>query len=198
MKNYTITHPAALLKYGLSSRVELRLEIEPQTQYLHMIPATKKRRVLPPVNIGTKLRLWEETGLLPKTSVIMHAGIPFLASPKMTGEPLPFDIRLTMQHTLSEKMSLGYNLGMETGGGDETHFIYTLAPGIEFGNRWYAYAELFGSIFSGYAEHYADAGLAFYVSDNSKVDISAGTALGDYALKNYVSIGFSFRLPFGK
>ncbi|MGV3527283.1 MAG: transporter [Flavisolibacter sp.] len=194
-KNYVITHPSALLKYGLSDRVELRLQATPQTTYQHGVPQTRSEFALPPVELGTKLRLWEEQGLLPKTSVIVHFGLPFIASDSFRNKPVYFAARLTFQNSITENFGIGYNLGVHTGRGEATHFFYSLAPGLDIGRRWYAYLESFGSLYRNYAEHFADAGLAYYLTDNSKVDISAGTQVGSAEKAHYVALGFSFRLP---
>jgi hypothetical protein len=36
--------------------------------------------------------------------------------------------------------------------------------------------------------------VAYYVSDDLKLDISAGTGLSEQAIDNYVALGISFRL----
>src|SRR5512139_2371142 len=61
--NYNLVHPTFLLKYGLSKRFELRLEGDFLSQYIHLIPDTKSTVNLEPVEIGTKIALFEEKGL---------------------------------------------------------------------------------------------------------------------------------------
>lgn len=110
-------------------------------QYL---PQTKTSTTLEPVEIGAKIRFFEEKGLRPKTSLVVHFGMPFVADKQYHQDPVNFSVRLTFQNTLSETAALGYNLGIE-GGPDGTSAFYTFAPGFTIGRRWYAYAEAFGS-----------------------------------------------------
>ncbi len=197
--DYTqFVHPTSLLKYGLTNSFELRLESNFLTQNLHSIPATKANIILEPVELGTKVRLFEEKGLLPKTSIIAHVGLPFLASKEFQAEPATYTARISMQNSLSENVALGYNVGVEGGGGEPTAIIYTIAPGFNIGEKWYTYVEAFGSFSDGIAEHNLDGGIAYFTSKNTKIDLSAGFGLGESSLKHYVALGFSFRLPTGK
>jgi hypothetical protein len=193
--NYKLLHPTSLFKYGMSDRAELRLEIQYATEYLHLIPNTKTLTYLEPVELGTKIRLWEEKGLRPKTSLIAHVGLPFLASEPFHSDPANFSFRFSMQHSLAEGVSLGYNLGMEGGGGEESSFLYTFAPGFDLGERWYAYAEIYGFLNKKSAQHSVDGGIAYYISNNTKIDFSGGFGLSGAEPKNYLAIGFSFRFP---
>lgn len=188
-------HPTALLKYGLSKRMELRLEATPYTETVQYIPNSKKELKLEPVEIGVKVRLFEEKGLRPKTSIVAHAGLPFLASNEFRHAPFTYTARLTMQNTISKVVSLGYNIGVERDVEGITSGFYTFAPGFNISEKWYSYIEAFGSFASDNKEHNLDGGIAFNPSPDTKIDLSAGFGLGSAALKNYVAIGFSFRLP---
>ncbi len=140
------------------------------------------------------MRLFEEKGLLPKTSIIAHVGLPFLASKQFHAEPASYIARLAMQNSISNNVSLGYNIGVEKEGQYATSFFYTIAPGFSIGEKWYAYVEAFGSFADGGSEHNLDAGIAYCISNNTKLDLSSGFGLGNASLKNYVALGFSFRL----
>ncbi|MDB5208513.1 MAG: transporter [Flavisolibacter sp.] len=193
-----VVHPTSVLKYGLTNRFELRLESNFITQYLHYIPETITNTVLAPVELGTKVRLFEEKGLLPKTSIIAHIGLPFLASKQFHSAPATYTARVSMQNSLSDNVALGYNVGVEGGGGEPTAVFYTFAPGFNIGEKWYTYVEAFGSFADGGAEHNLDGGIAYFTSKNTQIDLSAGFGLGESSLKHYVALGFSFRLPTGK
>lgn len=190
-----IVHPTTLLKYGLNNRFELRLEASPYTESTRYL--SPKQTKLEPVEIGTKIRLFEEKGSLPKTSLIAAVGLPFAASKEYRAAAPLYSMRLTMQNTVSETVALGYNIGIEKDVEGTTSLIYTFAPGFNIGTRWYAYIEVFGS-FSATAEHNVDGGIAFNPSADTKIDLSGGFGLGNSPLKNYLALGFSFRLPLGR
>jgi hypothetical protein len=192
--NYIILHPTSLLKYGLHKRIELRLETVYKTEYYQLTPNPEILTGFEPVEIGTKISLFEEKGVFPKTSFIGQVGLPFLASKYFRPDNLSPSFRFTMQHTLTETIGIGYNVGAEWDGeSSDPVLIYTLAPGFNIGKKWYAYVELFGFLQErDFQEHNVDGGIAYYISDNIKIDLSAGFGLNN-SLKNYIAIGFSFR-----
>lgn len=194
-RNYNLDHPAFLLKYGLSNRFELRAEGDFLSQYVHLIPGTKSTVNLDPVEIGSKIALFEEKGFLPKTSLIVHIGLPFAASNYDKQQNLFPSFRFTCSHTITKNIGLGYNLGADWDGYEKSPaWLYTFSPNVTFGKRWYAYVEAFGFYERRNWENVLDGGLAFYLNNDSKLDISGGIGLGSSLLKNYFSLGFSFRL----
>jgi hypothetical protein len=198
--NYHLTHPGFLLKYGLTKKMELRLEGNFISEYIHVIPETKSTVFLEPVEIGTKIALLEEKGLRPKTSLILHLGLPFTGTEFDGGQNFFPSFRFAFQNSLSQQAGLGYNLGAGWDGYDRKPvWLYTLSPNCNIGKRWYAYIELFGFIKTGeLPQHALDGGLAFYTSSNTKLDFSGGIGLGPNPLRNYLALGFSFRMPTGK
>ena len=135
---------------------------------------------------------------MPQTSVIVHSGFDRLASKHFKGYTFfAPEFRFDMQHTVTDKIDLGYNLGAEWESTDEKPgWIYTLSPGMELGEKWYAYMELFGNIRKDEKpEHNMDAGIAHHLTADLHADISGGIGLTKNALDHYVAIGFSFRLP---
>ena len=74
---------------------------------------TQKTSGISPVKIGFKVKLSDEKGLLPKTSFIGHLSIPSFASKELKTIFYAPSFRFTMQHTLTDKINLGYNLGSE-------------------------------------------------------------------------------------
>ncbi len=194
-KDYSLVHPTALFKYGFK-KMELRLETTISSQYEHVIPEPQWSRGLEPVEIGFKAALCEEKGWRPKVSLIMHTTVPFLSSGVYKDSIMSPSFRFCLQHTTGEKSALGVNLGA-TWDRFKRHpqWIYTIAQGFDLGEKWYFYLEAFGSISNGHRpEHSLDAGLAYYISKDVKVDISAGKGISSEAPKSYFALGFSFRV----
>ena len=193
----TIIHPTVLCKYGLSKRFEFRLVTETISQEIQqLIPQGNEYiRGLLPVQIGGKIALWEEKGFLPKTAFLFHVAPAKLGSKKFHTHKWAPNFRFSMQHTLSENIGLGYNVGAEWGGfSNSPSWIYTIAPGFNLGKKWYTYIEAFGSFTKGDDPvHAFDGGLAYYFSDNAKIDISSGVGITDNATDWYSAVGFSFR-----
>ncbi|MBK8608842.1 MAG: transporter [Chitinophagaceae bacterium] len=193
-------HPTLLSKYGISKKIEFRLITTLRTDIDNSDPAVKQTvNGLSPVEVGAKIALWEEKKLLPKTSLIFHVGIPKLASNKLQTDHLAPNFRFSMQHSLTNNIGLGYNLGAQWDGESKAAtWIYTLAPGISLGKKWYAYIEAFGFISKQHEpEHSLDAGIAFFISDNFKIDISSGFGISPAAPDWYMAVGGSFRFKTG-
>ena len=198
----TYVHPTMLNKYGISQRFEIRLI----TEFVSIqtpLPADGLQTTtgLLPLQVGGKLALFEEKGLLPKTSLIFHAGIPKAATSEFQTPNWSPNFRFTMQHTLSYLVSLGYHLGAGWDGAEKNQgsFIYTIAPGFNLSKKWYAYIEAFGFLGNGDPQHGVDGGIAYNFSNNTKIDFSGGFGVTDKtALRNYIALGFSFRLPLKK
>lgn len=193
--------PTLLSKYGLCKWVELRLITTLATNSTLMIPSgTSNETGLDVTEIGAKIALSEEHKLFPKTSFIFHVGIPAFTSVKFRPDKMAPNFRFTMQHTLSSNAALGYNLGCEWDGyTNDPAYIYTLTVGINIAKKWYGYFEGFGAI-KKYVipEHNIDGGLAYFISNNFKIDISSGFGLTHTAPKWYIAMGASVRFKAGK
>ena len=195
--DYRLPHPTALLKYGINKRFELRVEASAATDKFKNGANNLTESGLEPVEIGTKIALLEEKGLRPKTSLIAHVGLPFLGSKIYRSPHLSPSFRFTMQNTINDNFAIGYNLGAEWDGASAMPtWLYTIAPGFNLGEKWYTYVEAFGFIAKYQKpQHSVDAGIAYFVNNDLKLDVSAGLGLSSEALDNYVAVGFSFRLP---
>jgi len=199
-RSYNIVHPAFLFKYGISKRAELRLESNLLSEHMELPQGNSKSTQMEPLEIGAKFALFEEKGLRPKTSLIAHLGLPFTASDPDPDQNLFPSFRFLFQHSLSERASIGYNLGAEWDGySNRPTWTYTFSPNTNIGRNWYAYVEAFGFLHEGRApEHQLDGGLAYYLSNDMKLDLSSGFGIGDSPLRYYVSLGFSFRFSTGR
>jgi Putative MetA-pathway of phenol degradation len=184
----------SLLRFGLSEKFELRAEI---LRDGYTVDKTKIISGLQPLELGFKVNLLKEKGIIPKTSLIAHITIPKAASKSFKGTYAAPNFRFTMQHSLSKKQSFSYNIGGEWNSDFGTFQpLYTLATGYDFTSKLYGYVELFGFFPKGLtAEHSLDGGLAYLLKPNLQLDISAGAGITKTAPKSYWAIGLSFRLP---
>ncbi|WP_395054033.1 transporter [Flavobacterium sp.] len=188
----TNTLPTVLWKYGVNENFELRLITEFTLEKIF----NEKQDGLLPIYIGFKAKLAEEKGIVPKTSIIAHIGLPSAASTKYKTEFYAPEFRFVMQHTLSEKVSLSYNLGAEWDGfSAEPTFIYTLTTGYSITNKLGTYIELFGfAPQKSKANHNFDAGITYLINNNFMLDLSSGIGITKNAPDHYLAVGFSFRI----
>lgn len=193
----SFTYPTLLAKYGVNKNFELRLIIEHSGTSVKNQGNKTKIRGLAPLQIGLKAKLLEEKGIVPQTSLIMHVALPGVASQGLRSNYVAPNFRLVMQHTLSENISLSYNLGAEWDGvSPASTGIYTLTSGFKLSEKWGTYIELYGFLpEQSVASHSFDGGICFYPRPNIMLDISAGFGINEYAPDYFVGCGFSLRLP---
>jgi hypothetical protein len=181
--------PTSLLKFGLSKRLELRY-----VSVLAQEPGQETR--FQTEAIGIKWGLIEPSGWIPRTSVIIHYNWDHqnrdFSEKNLRGHSIG-DVVFTMQNDFSDRIGIGYNLGTEMHSNGSFEGIYRVAPNMLLGKKGYAYVEVFGRLpASEFADHSYDAGYAYYVNDDLKLDISAGQSFlhpKDY----YFAVGLSFR-----
>lgn len=183
-----IAIPTLLTRFGINNHFEFRLI----TNY----SIEKKITGLNPVLIGFKTRLLEEKGIRPTTSFIAHIGIPKWASFKLQTHFYAPEFRFTMQHSITEKQSLSYNIGAEWNGETaEPTFIYTLTTSYSFSDKTGVYLELYGFIPQiEKPNHRFDTGLTYLMHKNHQLDFSGGFGLSKTAPKYFISIGYSCRI----
>ena len=192
---HTFVYPTLLSKYGISKRLELRLITSLLSNRQFNGNYYESVTGVEPVQIGCKLALAEEKGLRPKTSLIAHLAVPHFATAKLHAEKLAPDIVFTMQHTINSFFSVGYNLGAAWDGFTTVPaWLYRISPGFSIGKNGYAYIEAFGFIQKNEtASHTIDGGFAYYFTNNTKLDISAGKGLSAASMDYYIALGASFR-----
>ena len=193
--------PTLLTKYGISKKIELRLNTTITTNTNQSYQQSKQKETgLEPVELGVKIALWEEKKIVPKTSLLFHVVFLKLASKKFQADKLAVNFRFAMQNTLSKIIGIGYNIGAEWDGySNNATWVYTFSPGFNIGEKWYSYIEVFGTFSKQNSpEHSLDGGAAYYVNSNFKVDISAGFGISETAPDWYIAIGASMRFKTGK
>ena len=177
--------PTSLLKIGIHPLVELRYTL------LH-----EPSKGVFTESFGFKSHLFKERGALPRTAIIVQYHLNQDRRDQSELNPLPHSVGetiLTFQNSLGGPWGIGYNFGAEYHSDGAVEGIYRIAPNVNIGKRGYAYAEVFGRFpASEFADHSYDAGFAYYVNEDLKLDISAGQSFL-HPEDHYVAIGLSFR-----
>ncbi len=192
-KNWIL--PSALWKYGINDHFELRLITEMNRR--ESSGKETGQLGLLPTEVGFKVKLIEEKGIIPKISLISHLSIPNFSSKAYSTTYYAPNFRFTMLHTLSNNVTLSYNLGAEWNGeSPQPIFIYTLAPAYSFNERLGAYIELYGFAPQvDLADHRTDGGITYLIKDNIQLDISGGCRVSENAPEYYGALGLSVRWP---
>lgn len=188
--NYSV--PSSLSKFGLTQKLELRLITEWNIESYD----NTQNSGLQPIQLGFKINFCDEKKGRPKTSLIAQVTIPkWAASDYQSNYYMP-NFRFTMQHTLSEKLSLGYNLGAQWDAEDRRRtWLYTATLGYSLSNQLGCYAEVFGFApqFES-ANHSIDGGFTYLISDDFMLDLSSGKRIAGQTAEYYTALGISFRI----
>lgn len=189
----THAYPSALLRIGLLEGVELRIRgavkdsvIENQTE--------RHIKGWGPLGVGTKIRLWEESGWRPEAALLAMLTLPVGSEVFRPDNPEP-QFNLAFSNELSEKTDLTYNVGYGWAGGEPVR-VYGANIMREMTDRLTLYLEVFGSKDKGEtAEHQADVGLLYLLLPNLQFDVAAGRRLNKAAPHSFITTGLSLRLP---
>jgi len=186
-------YPSVLWKYGVNDKFELRLITELTTSKFLSSTTTG----IGPVAVGFKTKLAEEKGIWPVVSFIGHIAIPEAASSEFKLKYYAPDFRFAMQHTLSENISVGYNLGAEWDGfSAEPVFIYSFVTAYSFTSVTAAYIEIYGFAPQYMkSDHRLDGGITFTIKPNLMLDLSGGFGITENAPEYYIGAGVSARFP---
>jgi len=189
-----ITYNTTLLRYGLLDNMELRLGFDHTEVKLNTNTIASG---FSPLLLGVKIAVSEEKGWLPEIAFIGHINMPFFASTDFETKSTGTDFRFSLSHTLSEKSSLGYNLGLAWDGDITTAiYVYTIAYGYSFTDKLGGFFELYGNAYEDDSfDHLWDAGITYLISDNVQLDVSGGTGITKDVQDIFLSAGISFRIP---
>ncbi|WP_425391704.1 transporter [Ekhidna sp.] len=174
-----------LARIGLFEGFEFR--ITQNIQQIRNDVTDIKVRGLSPITLGTKIHLVGEQGAVPQTSIIAQVTLDNGKQAFRPGEPIP-EVRLNFSNSLSEFLTLGYNLGVAFPE-DNTTTIYSAVLGYSFLPGWTAFAEPYGFLYDGGSDHRFNAGLIYLVSNNFQVDISGGIGLSDISPDSFIGFG---------
>ena len=185
------SHPSILWKYGLNSRMELRMI----TALVNVKTDAGSTTGIPPITFGFKTSLIEEKGIVPKISFLGHFTTTTLGSKDFQASYAAPEFRFSFNHTLCEKMTLSYNLGAEWNGETPEHtYVYTLTTGYSITDKLGCFAEVYGFLPADLeADHRVDAGVTYLINNDWIIDVSGGIGLSETSPDYFIGAGISFR-----
>jgi hypothetical protein len=183
--------PSLLWKYGFTKKLELRMI----TEFISNDNFRKKSFGLMPLTIGFKVHICEEKGIMPMVSFIGHLTTAMFASKKFQQQFSAPSFRFTLQNTVTKKITIGYNLGMEWNGKNALPtYIYTLTTGISLTEKISGYIEMYGFASNKLnADNRLDGGITYLINNDLIIDLSGGFGLSQVSPKNYIAFGISYR-----
>jgi hypothetical protein len=192
-KLINLTYNNTLMKYGVNKNFELRLA----GSYLRSTVGGHERgdaTGVGPVGLGTKVRLADEKGLLPQTSIVGE--VNFVKDQTEDDEVKAYpDVTLACTHTLSRRGSLTYNFILAWNADYDRMFAYTLSYGFQFNDKLGSFIELYGFLREDLQpDHRMDFGFTFRATPVIQVDCSGGVGLRELSPDYFLSAGISARM----
>lgn len=157
------------------------------------------------LDLGFKYQFAAGRGAVPAVALVTLVTLPTGTDGFGSERPDP-TLRLAFEHELSDRLSLGYNVGsifttVSEPDDDRTRridILYTAVVGAELAPRVGAFIELFGTFparTGGAAVHGLDGGLAIKVLSNLQLDLAGGIGLNSAAEDWFVGMGVTVRVP---
>ena len=187
-----------LLRYGINETIELRLGWDyVNERNLNNRTEISNASGFTPLLLGAKFELVNENGWIPQIGLLTHLRLPFSAAAEFKPENTGMEMIFSFDHTLSDKDGIAYNLGARIANDRSLEYLYTIAYGYSFTDKWGAYAELYGAFPEDTtAYHLWDAGITYLVNNNLQLDATVGTGFQSSATDQnlLISAGFSDRI----
>lgn len=187
-----IVYNTLLLRYGLSDRLELRLNQELGRSRMRNGGTILEQSNVSfgPTTIGLKYGLLKEEGWRPEMAVTAHVGGPILSD----GRGVVGDVRMNFQHNISDKFNVSYNLGIAFIENAQNMAVWTLNLGYVLSPRLSAFLEGYGSAERFTSQQSFDFGITYLVTSNFQLDFYGGVGVSDFAPDTLFGFGLSTKI----
>lgn len=192
-----LSAPSFLFRYGAAKNFELRARIENISSKTTILNTSSTENGLGPLMAGAKIGLFKEKGSAPETALLLSVTFPFKENSLFQSDYIGAEFRFAMSNSLSNRVSLSYNIGAEFGAGSPgATGIYTAAIGASLLKQLSIFAELYGFLPQKTSpDHRFDAGLTYLVLKNVQIDASFGFGISKKSPDFFIGGGVSVRLP---
>jgi len=188
-----------LLRYGVFQNFEIRLSgsYEMMHVYFKETLQDSTERGLGPVTAGFKVLVAHEKGIRPEMSILGSITFRHIGDEAFSPTYSFPTGKLLCTHTLTKKLSLGYNIGFSYSGETaDGFFIYSGYLGYYISAKLLAFVEAYGNFDQGDTpNNRGDTGLTYKIRQNLQVDLSGGMAFDDNVHRYFGSAGLSWRIP---
>lgn len=189
---------STLLRYGLLENFEMRVGLE----YLGSqvtgigIDTSYNSSGMSPLYLGLKLMVREEDGIFPEIAFIGGLDFSQTANKDFASDYSAPSFRFAFSHTLSERFSIGYNIGAEWDGFTANPgYYYSFVLGAGITDNIGGFLEVYGTVpEKSTGTHLLDGGLTWLVTPVFQMDVSGGLGLNDNAIDSFISVGLTYRM----
>jgi hypothetical protein len=183
----------SLFRFGLLPFAEIRLATYYAKTNVETSDGTSVANGFGPLALGTKIALLQEKGVLPQTSLMLDFLIPGTGLPDYRVKNVAPRAVLLFQNSLSDKISLGYNIGLIWDGESrQPSGFYALNLGLTLSKKFSCFAENYGLFNHEGSSFFLDAGLAYLLTPHIQLDVSGGINTRGGTRNEQIGVGFSW------
>ncbi|MBY0427111.1 MAG: transporter, partial [Cytophagales bacterium] len=213
-KTTDITYNTTLVRYGISKRFELRMEMEylgTKTQLNSTNETTQDVQGLSGLYLGSKIYITQQKGVLPEATLMYGVFLPYPGNEAFRPDYTGSEIKFLLVNKIAKWYEFEYNLGVQWDGvAKNAAFAYAINNEFDlWKSKLFFFAELYGYFiengddrdrFNGtFAnDHRVNGGFWYRVTPNNQFDISAGLGLNKISPEYYVGAGFCNRFSVKK
>ncbi len=184
---HTMTLNTTILRYGIFENMELRVGTD--FEMSKDGEALKSTFGIKPLCVGTKLKVYEGTRILPSIGLLAELTSPHIGSKELLPSHLAPSMYLLFEHTVTNWFGICYNVGEKWDGESATPTTYlALSFNFSFNDNLGAFVETYNYLHPENENQYmTEIGFTWLVSRRVQLDIE-----GDFDLQNlgkYYSIG---------
>lgn len=183
--------PSTLSRYGFTNGVELRFVSQYESTETGLEGGNISYSGFNDLEFGAKIQLLKKETINTEIAFLSHVIIP-TAKENLTSDQVGVVNKLSISHSISDKIGLGYNIGYDYAG-KQSSLTYSAALGFQLSNSVGFYIEPYGEWGeSNNFESNFDVGFTYLVNDNFQLDASYGVGLNNDM--QYLALGFSWKI----
>ena len=168
------TFSSTLLRYGLFEGVELRLSGD---GFIYD-DVNRWRPAFSGVSLGTKIKCFDGKGGIPAVSVLANFSIPATGTKGFVVENLAPSLYMLFENPLNDKLSLGYNVGVEWNGSSPSPMAFVaLCLGYSVTDDLGCFVESYNYLGRAGNQFCADFGLNYMIARKVQLDVAANLDL---------------------
>ena len=185
----------SLVRVGLLDNCELRFIFEYAGIKVDSAAHSVSVDGFNPVSVGTKLAVCPEKGIIPQTALNVAVTFPYFGKKEFRPTFLAPSFFLLMQNTLNEKLSLGYNLGLQWDGVQpNATAAYSVSLSMNVPGGLGVSVECYGfTTENSSSDYHADLGLTYLINNDIQVDLSGGISFNTAPPDSFVACGLAWR-----
>jgi len=186
--------PSTLFRYGITNGIEIR--VVNQFEIIKNRTTSERVNGISDLEIGTKFQILQKENVNTEIAFLSHLILP-TGTKELTNNKFGSINKLSISHSISETIGIGYNVGYDYFGSGKGNFTYSLALAIGLTPKLGIYVEPYGGIIEfDIHEMNFDGGITYLINNNFQLDASFGTGINHNM--SYISAGMSINISKSK